>query len=225
MRRLIFALFVALMAAACGANTGSDPLVTAADRAAALPTESTSTVTTAGEAQGDPETTTTVEPTSTVVSSSSTTLTPTTLAPESPVSTTISPEPDEPGVASDYCSSPGVGLRVIIPTGWTCKNVTTPLLGGDAFSLENPGATITVTIGSGDQPFACDLFGRCGEEPFFISDEFPDTSRFEDGGITEISGHHRVADGYIVIVPSGNALDDADVFDNLRTILDSTELL
>ncbi|MBT8250632.1 MAG: hypothetical protein KJN81_10250 [Acidimicrobiia bacterium] len=102
--------------------------------------------------------------------------------------------------------------------------MSTPVLSGDAFAVQNAAETIRVIIGTGDEVFACSLSDACGQDPFFVSEEFPDTSRFDAGGITEISGHHRSVDAYVVIIPvDPGSLDDADTGDRLREILDSAE--
>lgn len=232
-RKLIPLMILVQIVASCGGAPGSDPLVTAADQAVALPNSATTT-TAPPAAQGSPDGASTTfaatAPTSTstpTTQATSETTTGGTSTESSGVSTTsVSPASSvtSTSTAADYCSSGVVGLRVIVPSGWTCSNVSTPVLSGDAFAIQDEPETVRIVIGTGDEVFACSLSDACGQDPFFISEEFPDTSRFDAGGITEISGHHRSVDAYVVIIPlDPGALDDTRTEDALRAILDSAE--
>lgn len=88
--------------------------------------------------------------------------------------------------------------------------------------LADPTGTTTVTIGVGPHTFACELFDACGRQPLPVSDRFPDTSLFERGGITEISGTHAGTDAYVVIVSNSGGLETQ--LDTIGEILDSAEL-
>jgi hypothetical protein len=202
---------MALVLTACGGGVQLDPLAEAAalraaqaatqsvDQSVELPESLASTSSTLATVEDQP---------STPTSSTTTPLTTSTVA--------------DPSDSSAFCRSASVGYEVNLPDGWSCDTVTTPVTGGTAFSLAAPEGTLTITVGTGEATFACELFDACGQEPIELSSQF-DTSIFAAGGITEITGPHIDGEIYVIVVSNSEiATADESI---ITAVLDSARPL
>ena len=216
-------VLIGVLLASCGAPaTLTDPLVDAAERRAA---QAATALPATPDGEEDPESSgssTTLTPTTTVASytSSSTPATTSSTSTTSTSTTTTTVAADDQADDEPFvCQSEAVGLSMVVPADWTCERVTTPVVGGTAFSASSPNGSLTITLGVGAHTFACELFDVCGQAPVELTELFPDTSIFRAGGITEISGNYIDGEAYVVAA-SNQDLAQSDL-DLIAEIMDS----